>query len=84
MIPVIEEERVDTQQASELSIPKPRKHWWWFILLLLLFGAAYLFKTSHKSKANDLSKKNYSQEIPVTTVVAKKGDIPVILTDLEP
>jgi multidrug efflux system membrane fusion protein len=82
MIPVIQEERVDTQQLSELSIHKPRKYWWWLVLLVLLFGTAYLFKTSHKSKANDLSKNALSQEIPVTTVIAKRGDIPVIFNGL--
>jgi multidrug efflux system membrane fusion protein len=82
MIPVTQEESVDLQQPSELSRHKPRKHWWWFILLLLLLGAAYLFRTSHRSRANDLSKRANLQEVLVTTVIAKKGDIPVIFNGL--
>lgn len=51
-------------------------------MLLLLFAAAYALKESHESNAKDLSKRVNSQEIPVTTAIAKKGNIPVVLNGL--
>src|SRR5262245_24835133 len=80
MMPAIQEEEVDVQQPAEVH--KSRKRWWWLVLLLILFSAAYLYKESHKSNAYDLSKGTNSQEIPVTTAIAKKGNIPVVYNGL--
>lgn len=82
MTETIQQETKHNEQPNTSSSPKRRRLWLILPLILLIAGGIWLFAGRAPSSAAKNGQKRTMPPTAVTTVAAKKGDVPVYLTGL--